>query len=90
MAYGKPIVVTRTPTIKDYVIEGEEALMVRRGDVDDLRDAIRRLRDDASLYGRLRRQARNAYVNRHSQAAFTKNLVAAIEENVKRARHISA
>lgn len=80
MAYGKPIIVTRTPTIGDYLIEGEEALMVRRGDAEELRNAIRQLRDDPGLYARIRRSAREAYAKRYSQAAFTRNLVSAITE----------
>jgi len=80
MAYGKPIIVTRTPTIGDYLVEGEEALMVRRGDADELRSAIRQLRDDEKLYAHIRRHARDAYVTRHSQAAFTRNLVNAIND----------
>jgi glycosyltransferase involved in cell wall biosynthesis len=75
MAYAKPIIVTRTPTIEEYVIEGEEGLMVRRGDYDELRGAIRQLRDDPILYSRLRSGARNAYERRYNQAAYTRNLV---------------
>jgi glycosyltransferase involved in cell wall biosynthesis len=75
MAYAKPIIVTRTTTSEEYVIEGKEGLMVRRGDYDDLRGAIRQLRDDPTLYSRLRLGARNAYERRYSQAAYTRNLV---------------
>jgi glycosyltransferase involved in cell wall biosynthesis len=78
MAYGKPIVVTRTPTICDYAIENEEVLMVRRGDAQELKEAIIRLRDDPKLYSELGRRARDAYISRHSQPVFTRNLIGAI------------
>jgi glycosyltransferase involved in cell wall biosynthesis len=80
MAYGKPVVVTRAPTICDYAIENEEVLMVSRGDAQELKDAIIRLRDDPVLYSDLRRHARDAYIARHSQAVFTRNLVSAITD----------
>jgi glycosyltransferase involved in cell wall biosynthesis len=80
MAYGKPVVVTRAPTICDYAIENEEVLMVSRGDAQELKDAIIRLRDDPVLYSDLRRHARDAYIGRHSQAVFTRNLVRAITD----------
>ncbi|HTV90557.1 MAG TPA: glycosyltransferase family 4 protein [Stellaceae bacterium] len=80
MAYGKPIVVTRTPTICHYLVDGVEALMVPLGDASALRAALRRLRDDPDLYQRLRWAAREGYVKRHSLAVYTKHLVAAIEK----------
>jgi len=80
MAYGKPVVVTRTPTICDYATEGKEVLMVRRGDAEELKGAIKRLRDNPELYSDLRRHAREAYINRHSQPVFTRNLISAITE----------
>lgn len=79
MAYGKPVVVTRTPTIEDYISHEREGLMVRPGDAEDLRRAINRLRDDPSLYSRLRKAARAAYEERYSQGAYIRNLVNAIE-----------
>lgn len=80
MAYGKPVIVTRTPTIRDYVVEGKEVLMIRLGDADELRNALIRLRLDRGLYSSLRQNARIAYIQRHSQPVFTRNLVEAVAD----------
>jgi glycosyltransferase involved in cell wall biosynthesis len=78
MAYGKPLIVTRTPTICDYVIEGEEALMVSKGNVAELRAAMKRLQYDPELYTHLRLNARNGYRRRHSQPVVTRRLINAL------------
>ena len=83
MAYAKPIIVTRTPTIQEYLAEGKEGLMVRRGDPDELNRAIKQLRDDPALYSRLRRCARDAYERRHSQAAFTGGLIRVLTDTCR-------
>jgi glycosyltransferase involved in cell wall biosynthesis len=57
MALGKAIVVTRTPTIEDYVTDGDDALLVPPGDATAMEQAIRRLLEDPSLCERLGRNA---------------------------------
>jgi glycosyltransferase involved in cell wall biosynthesis len=57
MALGKAIVVTRTPTIEDYVTDGEDALLVPPGDAKAMEQAIGRLLQDPSLRERLGRNA---------------------------------
>lgn len=79
MAYGKAIVVTRTPTVEDYVTDGQQGLMVRPGDAEEMRRAIRRLRDNNLMSLRLRKAARNAYEQRFSQKAYIRNLVDVIQ-----------
>lgn len=79
MAYARPVVASRTPTVEDYVTDGENGLLVALGSPEELRAAIRRLRDDPALYQRLQRAAHAAYVARFSADAAVRNLVTAVE-----------
>jgi glycosyltransferase involved in cell wall biosynthesis len=53
MALGKAIIVTQTPTIEDYVTDGEDALLVPPGDATAMGRAIRRVLEDPCLRERL-------------------------------------
>lgn len=78
MAYHKPIVVTYTPTIEEYLRHEQEALLVPPGDPDALAAAVERLRQDAPLARRLADAAYHAYVQHHSMRAYVRNIVDAI------------
>ena len=78
MAYRKPLVVTETPTIADYLTDGENALLVPRGDAKAMKDAIEKLLDDGELASRLADNAFRSYETRHSMHAFVCNLVNAV------------
>jgi glycosyltransferase involved in cell wall biosynthesis len=80
MAYHKPIIVTRTPTIEEYLHHESEALLVPPGDAEALTAAIERLRRDPDLARRLADTAYGAYVERHSMRAFVRNIVHAVED----------
>lgn len=59
MASGKPVISTDVPSGVSWVNQHEQTgLIVRAGDVDALRAALRRLMDDPALRARLGRQAR--------------------------------
>jgi glycosyltransferase involved in cell wall biosynthesis len=73
MGLASAIVVTDTPTIRDYVTADHDVLLVPRGDVMALRAAILRLLGDAALHTRL---ASNA------QATFDANFTT--EEHMQR------
>jgi len=49
LALGKPVVATRSPGIADYVVNGQEGLLVDAGEVAGYRDAILRLLQDDEL-----------------------------------------
>jgi hypothetical protein len=49
LALGKAVVATRATGVVDYVVDGQEGLLVEAGDVDGYRDAIGRLAEDAEL-----------------------------------------
>jgi glycosyltransferase involved in cell wall biosynthesis len=57
LALGKPVVVTRSPGIVDYVHDGREGLLVEAGDIAACRAAVLRLDTDAELREACRRYA---------------------------------
>jgi glycosyltransferase involved in cell wall biosynthesis len=63
IGYGKAIVATRQPAFRQVLREGESALMVEYGDVEDLAHKLTQLIEDPQLRVRLGEQARKSYVN---------------------------
>jgi glycosyltransferase involved in cell wall biosynthesis len=66
MAAAKPIVASRLGQIGDVLLDGETALLVTPGSVEELARGILRLLGDAQLRQRLGRAAREAAVAHHS------------------------
>ena len=54
---GRPLIATRGVGSVDYIVDGENALLVEARDVSGLRQAIMRLWDDRAMCGRLSRNA---------------------------------
>jgi glycosyltransferase involved in cell wall biosynthesis len=80
MGLGKAIVVTRTPTICEYVTDGHDALLVPCGDVPALRAAILRLLDDRALREWLGHNARATFDTDLTTEGHLHRLIAAIGE----------
>lgn len=80
MGMGKAIVVSRTPTICDYVTDGHDALLVPCADADALRAAIVRLLGDRALREWLGRNARATFDADLSTEGHLRRLLAAIAE----------
>ena len=59
MAFGLPALATPVGGIADFVVSGENGLLVEPGDVEGLADCIRRLASDAGLRRRLGEAARS-------------------------------
>lgn len=78
MAFRKPIILTRTPTISDYVEHGEHAYLVNPGDPKAISDAVTLLMGDPALASRLAENAYRAFVTRYSMPAYVRNIVAAV------------
>jgi glycosyltransferase involved in cell wall biosynthesis len=78
MAMGRPVVATNTPSITDYITDGVEGLLVPRGDSAALRGALLRLRHDPALVARLGKAGRRAYLQRFSEAAYLRQIIAAV------------
>ena len=74
MACGRPMVVTDTPTTREYVSHGVEALLVPMGDAAAMAGAIAALLGDAALRDRLGRSAAEAFHRRFSTEAYVRAL----------------
>lgn len=79
MALSKPIIITRTRGIEDYVVEGVDALLVERGDVAAMRAAMQSLFEDAALRDSLARTARQSYETHYTIDIFIGQVIAEIE-----------
>ena len=78
MAYCKPMVVTHTPTIEDYLTDGTNALLIPCGDAEAMRSAIERLLSDEELAAQLAKNALHAYETKHCMRAFVGNIIGAV------------
>lgn len=86
MAMGKPVVVTDSPAIADYVRPEETALVVPYGSADALRAAILRLHRDPALRARLGAQARAVALEQYSGAAYAARVTKILEQAAGSAR----
>lgn len=75
MAYCKPLVVTQTPTIEDYLIDGTNALLIPRGDSEAMHRAIERLLSDKELAARLAKNAFHTYETKHCMRVFVGSII---------------
>ena len=80
MAFSKPTIITRTPTVEEYVTEGVESLLVERGDVVELREAIQRLLSEPGLKEKLGAHANATYKSKFCMKAYVTNLVASLQK----------
>ena len=71
---GAAIVASNIDGIPEDVVDGESALLVEPGNVDQLSRALARALTDAELRGRLQRRAQELFVERFSVATFTSAL----------------
>ena len=86
MAMGKPIVATGSAGLRDYLIDGQNALVVPCGDPVAMRAAIQRLLSDDDLCRQLGAGAR-AFVEQHcSFAAHGRAVKAVLNEVIARHR----
>ena len=81
MSLARPLIVTETPTVGDYLQDGVSALLVPRGDVAAMEAAIRRLLANPVEAAALGRRAREEYEARFSGEAHMRSLVRAIERH---------
>ncbi|MGH6879130.1 MAG: glycosyltransferase family 4 protein [Rhizomicrobium sp.] len=89
MASGMPIVASAIDGPKDFLVDGETALLVPPNEPDALAGALTRLIGDAALRERLGRKAREAAVQNYSFEAVARHLSSAMR-NVLDGRPISS
>jgi len=80
---GRPVVVTHTPTVCDYATDGENALMVPRGDAEAMRAALRALLEDPALRARLGAAALAAFESDLDTPAHLQRLVTLIDGKLR-------
>ena len=78
MALARPLVVTQTPTIGDYLVDGDTALLVPRGDVSAMALAIQRLLDDPAAAAAMGGRAQTRYAAKFSTDAHLQALIDAV------------
>jgi glycosyltransferase involved in cell wall biosynthesis len=81
MAMAKPVIVSRTKGIEDYVVDGETGLFVEPEDVSDLHDAIAAVLASTDLQQRLGTNARQVIEERMNLDIYA-DRVAEIVRNV--------
>ncbi len=86
MAYRKPVIITHTATVSEYVDEGSGVLLVPMGDGAALAAAIARLRDDPALAKRMAEAAYATYLQKFSMEAFMERLCLAVEAGASASR----
>lgn len=80
MASGRAIVASDLPSTSEVVTDGETALLYPTGDVDGLRKAIIRLRDDVGLRERLGEKARETVMGHYTWGARAHGILEKIKE----------
>jgi glycosyltransferase involved in cell wall biosynthesis len=81
MALGRPLIVTRTPMVEDYLQDGFSAQLVRWGDAASLQAAMHRLMADPALTTTLGRNVRREYETRFGGEAHLRAFVASVERH---------
>jgi len=79
MAYSKPLIVTRTSTIEEYLEDGVNAILVPPGDAVALDRAIESLYLNPSLAEQLAKSAFDTYQQKHSMKVFVNSIVTEVE-----------
>lgn len=78
MAFGKPVIVTRTPTMLDYAGVDSGVILVAPGSEKELRNAIDLVAEDAELRNVMGFKSRESYLQRHTPEMFVRNLMSAV------------
>jgi len=78
LAAGLPIVSTRHAGIPDTVRDGEDGVLVERGDIAAIAGALARLAGDHVLRERLGRNGRRRYEERYVPERFARDVLAAV------------
>ena len=86
MAMAKAVIVTKTPSTKDYIINGKDVLFVEPYNIGDMRDKIECLLDNPLLVKSLSKQARKTVEQKFNEKIMAQKIYAfanKIIENVQ-------
>jgi glycosyltransferase involved in cell wall biosynthesis len=90
MSMARPVVVSGSRGIRDYVVHGETALVVEPGDAAGMAQAIRRLLEDRDEARRLGENARRFVIENCRNEVYARNLGAVIREVIRAGRRTAA
>lgn len=79
-ALAKPVIITDTPTTREYVVDGVDAVFSAFGDVSHLREQIATLLADPARCVALGARASDRYDERFSTEAYVRRLVVLLRE----------
>lgn len=79
MAAGLPVVSTRHAGIPDTIRHGTEGLLVARGNVDELAQALSSLAEDPDTREAMARSARRRYEDRYRTSRFERDVLSALD-----------
>jgi len=80
MAMGKAVIVTKVPATIDYVVDGENALLVNVYDSEDMRNKIELLLNNPQEISRLGRNARKSVEEKFNEKNMAENIYSSINQ----------
>lgn len=80
MSFGKPVVITKTPTVVHYVEAGVDALLVEQANVEQWRETLQNLVHNAGRCRDLGCNARRSYEQKFSMEAYVGNMIDQIKD----------
>lgn len=83
MASARPLVVTDTPTVRDYLRHGDTAMLVPKGEVAALRAALEELLADRRAAADMGRRAQGTYGSRFNLRAHLQSLLAVVHDHLR-------
>lgn len=79
MSLGKPVIISRTPTTEEYGEHMKTLYFVEFGSEQALREAVRRMADDAELRTRIGKAARRHYEDNFTVSSYVDGVLATVE-----------
>ena len=73
MQFKKPVVITESNTLSDYIVDNENGIVINKNE-QDLFLALDKLLQDKKLYNRLAEQGYSVYEQSFSLDALAKNI----------------
>jgi len=80
MAMAKAVIITRTPSTEDYILDGKSALFVEPYNVDDMKNKIEFLLNNPLLIAELETGARNTVMQKFNEKNMAENIYKFVKE----------
>lgn len=80
MAFGKPVITTRTATMLDYATEESGVILTAPSNKHELSEVIAMVASNPEMMEQMSSKAKKAYFDRHTPVKFVQNLLRVISE----------